>query len=64
MVRVIDKVIQYVKRFHDKGFSVEYKFPEDPEMVLVHIVPNRANVVVVEAKQEILNQIREGIEHN
>ncbi len=64
MVRIIEDVIAYVRHFKDKGFNVEYKHPENPELVLVHLVPNRAGVVVVEANQKILNQIREGIKHN
>lgn len=64
MPKVIDDVIQYVKNFQAQGYSVEYKKPENPELVLVHIVPNRLGVVVVEASLDILNKIKLAIENN
>ncbi len=64
MPKVIDNVIKYIKKLQAKGYSVEYKQPEDPELVLVHIVPNRPGVVLVEAKPEILNKLRVATEHN
>lgn len=64
MPKIIDDVINYVKGFQAKGFSVEYEIPENPEYVMVHVPLDRKGVVMVEAKLEILNQIREAIENN
>lgn len=64
MTKVIDDVINYIKKLQVQGFSVEYRIPENPELVLVHVLPNRRNIVLVEAELEILRNIRMAIEHN
>lgn len=63
-MKVLDQVINYIKNFQKQGFKVEYAIPEDPEMVLVHIPLDRRGIVLVEAKQEILNDIKKVIENN
>ena len=64
MGKIIDDVINYVKDLQAKGLSVEYKVPENPEYVMVHVPLDRKGVVMVEAKLDILNTIREAIENN
>lgn len=64
MAKVFDDIINYIKGFQAHGFSVEYNIPKNPELVLVHIPPNRRGVLLVEANLEILNKIRMAIENN
>lgn len=64
MAKVFDDVIKYIKEFQAKGFSVKYKIPENPELVLVHVPPDRKGILMVEAKLKLLNKIRMVIEHN
>ena len=64
VAKVIDDVVNYIKELQGHGFSVEYKIPENPELVLVHIPPKRKGILLVEANLEILNKIRKAIEYN
>jgi len=60
----LDQVIAYIKELQKKGYKIEYKEPDNPELVMVHIPTNKVGVIVVEARIDFIKEIRGVLEHN
>lgn len=64
MVKIIDNVIDFAKKFKNQGFELDYQIETKTGLVQVYIDVSRKGIVVVSGPSDVIKKIMESIENN